>query len=126
MREMTDKERTDKISINAYKAGIDLEQLAEIAFGNPRWQLVRKRDGLTKHSSKIGFIEWNDDGSFKELYDDSMTSSIDIGRSLIMEPTRMEFIWLTTRITDYDIQDDVLKFKTENSEYELRNIHTQK
>jgi hypothetical protein len=49
-----------------------LGALAElITQGKPNWKLVRlkNRDSLTKHSVDILWIEWNEDGTFKEKHD---------------------------------------------------------
>jgi len=119
--------KENKIALNAYKAGIDLDQLSEIAFGKPEWTLVRKRDKLTKLSNQIGFIEWKEDGHFKEMFKGS--EGLEIGRSLILAPFNMQFTWQTTEITgivsEYfvDGKMDIVTFKTKNSEYTLtRNI----
>ena len=34
----------------------------------PNWKLVRERDGLTKQSKGIKWIEWNEDGSIKDRF----------------------------------------------------------
>jgi len=82
------------------------------------WELVRIHDGLTKRSSKILWIEWNEDGTFKDKHD---TPEID--RSLIMSPFNQFFTWQTTTITELiEVTDDLIRFKTRNSEYELRKI----
>ena len=31
-----------------------------------KWELVRERDGLTKQSKGVKWIEWNEDGTFKD------------------------------------------------------------
>ena len=79
------------------------------------WKLVRKRDGLTKQSSEVMWVEFNEDGRFKSKYDEP-----DIGRSLLMSPFNQFFTWQTTIITEIvEERDDYIKFKTENSNYEL-------
>ena len=79
------------------------------------WKLVRERDGLTKQSEKIIWIEFNDEGRFKEKYDE-----IAVGRSLLMSPFNDFFTWQTTTVTEIvEERDDYIKFKTENSNYEL-------
>ena len=79
------------------------------------WKLVRERDGLTNQSKEIMWIEWNEDGTFKEKHD-----SFAIGRSLLMSPFNQFFTWQTTPITEIVAeQDDYIKFKTQNSNYEL-------
>lgn len=79
------------------------------------WKLVRETDGLTKQSEKVMWVEWNEDGTFKEKFD-----SIAVGRSLIMSPFSQFFTWQTTTITEIvEERDDYIKFKTQNSNYEL-------
>lgn len=79
------------------------------------WKLVRERDGLTKQSEKVMWIEFNDDGRFKERYDD-----IGMNRSLIMSPFNDFFTWQTTTVTEIvEQRDGYVKFKTTNSVYEL-------
>jgi hypothetical protein len=81
------------------------------------WKLVRERDGLTKQSSEVIWLEFNEDGIFKEKYDEPA-----IGRSLIMSPFNQFFTWQTTTITEIvEQREDYIKFKTENSNYELFN-----
>jgi hypothetical protein len=45
------------------------------------WKLVREGDGLTKTSSKVKWIEWNEDGRAKDSHDTPA-----VGYSLIMSP----------------------------------------
>jgi hypothetical protein len=79
------------------------------------WKLVRERDGLTKQSKEILWLEFNDEGRFKAKHDEPS-----IGRSLIMSPFNNYFTWQTTVITELiEVRNDYVKFKTENSTYEL-------
>ena len=79
------------------------------------WKLVRERDGLTKQSKEVIWIEFNDEGRFKSKHDEPA-----IGRSLIMSPFNQFFTWQTTLVTEIvEQRDDYIKFKTENSNYEL-------
>jgi hypothetical protein len=79
------------------------------------WKLVREQDGLTKQSEKVIWVEWNEDRIFKEKFD-----SVAIGRSLIMSPFNQFFTWQTTTVTEIvEERDDYIKFKTQNSNYEL-------
>ena len=88
------------------------EQGIDVEFN---WKLVRERDGLTKQSEKILWIEFNNDGRFKERYDEPL-----VGRSLIMSPFNDFFTWQTTSITEIvEQREDYIKFKTMNSNYEL-------
>ena len=79
------------------------------------WKLVRERDGLTKQSSEVIWLEFNEDGTFKEKHDKPA-----IGLSLLMSPFNMFFTWQTTPITAIvEGREDYIKFKTLNSNYEL-------
>ncbi len=71
------------------------------------WKLVRENDGLTNQSKDIMWIEWNEDGSFKEKH-----NTFAIGRSLLMSPFTQFFTWQTTPITEIvEEQDDYIKLK---------------
>jgi len=84
-----------------------------------KWKLVRERDGLTKQSEKVMWIEFNNDGRFKERYDE-----IGLNRSLIMSPFNDFFTWQTTTVTEILEQtDEYVKFKTTNSVYTLSKIN---
>jgi hypothetical protein len=79
------------------------------------WKLVRERDGLTKQSKGIKWVEWNENGTFKEQFEE-----IGLNRSLIMSPFNDFFTWQTTTITEIvEQRDNYIKFKTKNSNYEL-------
>ena len=81
------------------------------------WKLVRERDGLTCQSKEVMWIEFNEEGRFKAKPDEP-----GIGRSLIMSPFNHFFTWQTTVITEIlELADDLsyIKFRTENSVYEL-------
>ena len=86
------------------------------------WELVRERDGLTKHSVDVMWIEFKEDGTFKAKYDEPA-----IGRSLIMSPFNQFFTWQCTPITEIVKErfDGYIKFKTENSTYELSKIYSE-
>lgn len=82
---------------------------------NMNWKLVRERDGLTKQSKDVMWIEYNEEGRFKEKFNE-----IAVGRSLIMSPFNKFFTWQTTIVTEIvEQREDYIKFKTENSNYEL-------
>lgn len=79
------------------------------------WKLIRERDGLLKQSKKIMWIEFNEEGRGKSKHDEPA-----IGRSLIMSPFNEFFTWQTTTITEIvEQRDNYVKFKTQNSNYEL-------
>jgi hypothetical protein len=79
------------------------------------YKLVRERDGLTKYSTDVMWVEWNEDGLFKAKHD-----TIEVGRSLIMSPFNESFTWQTTDVTEIiENSINIIKFKTKNSTYTL-------
>jgi len=83
------------------------------------WKLVRERDGLTKQSEKVMWIEFDDYGRFKDQH-----KEIGLNRSLIMSPFNDFFTWQTTTVTEILEQtDEYVKFKTTNSVYTLSKIN---
>ena len=79
------------------------------------YKLTRESDGLTKKSEDIKWIEWGIDGLFEEFFDEPLE-----GRSLIMSPFNRYFTWQTTPVTEIlEQKEGYIKFKTENSTYEL-------
>ena len=99
-----------------------LEILAGLkAQGKFNWKLVRSRDGLTKHSVDIIWIEFNENGTFKAKHKDFA-----VGRSLLMSPFNQFFTWQTTPITKIiaaTADSSYVKFETKNSKYELSRIY---
>ena len=85
------------------------------------YKLLRERDQLIKIGTKLKYIEWNENGTFKSSHDKPK-----VGYSVILDPHRLSYTWLTTIITEIleESEDNTyLKFKTENSVYELfKNI----
>ena len=80
-----------------------------------KYKLVRGRDGLTKTSLKIKWLEFDENGKYKADFED-----IAVGRSLMMSPFGPFFTWQTTLVTEIvEQREDYIKFKTENSNYEL-------
>ena len=98
---------------------MNLEELSEeLTQQSPNWKLVRERDGLTKQSIDVTWLEFKKDGFFKARHDEPA-----IGRSLLMSPFNQFFSWQTTVITEIvEQREDYIKFKTENSNYELFKI----
>ncbi len=86
-----------------------------------KWELVRERDQLTKYSHSIGFIEWNDDDTFKELF--KGMDGIAIGRSLMLGPFNPSFVWRTTEILDFHVREEGgWHITTKNSNYILKEL----
>ena len=85
------------------------------------WKLVRESDGLTNQSKEITWLEFDEEGKFKERHDEPI-----IGRSLLMSPFNQFFTWQTTPITEIIEQEDhYIKFKTQNSNYKLSKLNKQ-
>jgi hypothetical protein len=79
------------------------------------YKLIRKDDGLRKESEDIMYIEFDETGRFKEKYDTPK-----IGYCLLMSPFNIFFTWQTTVITEIlEETDELVHFKTKNSEYKL-------
>tara|TARA_R110000764_G_scaffold54253_1_gene118194 strand:+ start:207 stop:566 length:360 start_codon:yes stop_codon:yes gene_type:complete len=96
------------------------DEMGKLLFGETQmnWKLVRERDGLAKQSNGIKWLEWNEDGTFKEQFKEVM-----IGRSLLMSPFNSGFTWQTTEVIEIiEQREDYIKFKTKNSNYELFKI----
>ena len=105
--------------LNQIKLPINLEELSEelIPFP-PNWKLVRERDGLTKQSTSVTWLEFKEDGFFKARHDEPA-----VGRSLLMSPFSQFFTWQTTVVTEIvEHRPDYVKFHTGNSTYELFKI----
>lgn len=83
------------------------------------WKLVRERDGLENQSKEVMWVEWNEEGRFKARHDEPA-----IGRSLIMSPFNQFFSWQTTSLTEVlEVRENYLKFRTNNSVYELWKLN---
>jgi hypothetical protein len=96
----------------------DLDEAFKSIFGKelePNYKLVRERDGLTKTSVGVKWLEFGEDGRYKADFED-----IAVGRSLLMSPFGPSFTWQTTPVTEIvEQREDYIKFNTENSVYEL-------
>ena len=80
-----------------------------------KYKLVRERDQLTKTSVAVKWLEFDEDGRYKADFED-----IAVGRSLLMSPFGPWFTWQTTLVTEIvEQREDYIKFRTENSNYEL-------
>ena len=97
---------------------LHLDELFEQIYGKQedhKYKLVRERDGLTKTSVNVKWLEFGEDGRYKADF-----SQIAVGRSLLMSPFGPSFTWQTTPVTEIvEQREDYLKFNTENSVYEL-------
>ena len=97
---------------------LHLDELFQQIYGKEedhKYKLVRERDGLTKTSVNVKWLEFGEDGRYKADF-----SQIAVGRSLLMSPFGPSFTWQTTPVTEIiEQREDYLKFNTENSVYEL-------
>jgi hypothetical protein len=83
-----------------------------------KYRLIREKDKLVKESARVLWLEWNDDGTFRDRFELPA-----VGRSLIMSPFNDYFTWQTTPIIEIvEQRNDYIKFKTKNSSYELFKI----
>lgn len=95
--------------------GVQPKILLNFDAEEPKYRLVRERDGLTHYGREMGWIEWGEDSRVKEKHDEPA-----VGRSCMLDPHRLNFTWLTTSVTEIvEQRDDYIKFKTQNSNYEL-------
>lgn len=87
------------------------------------WKLHRLNDELIRTSYEVMWLEFDENGRFKQKYDVPA-----VGRSLLMSPFNAFFTWQTTAIVEIihnELEDDKLrsiKFKTGNSTYTLECI----
>lgn len=80
----------------------------------PKYKLIRSRDNLTISGDKILWLEWNENGTFKEQHD-----SPRVGTSLVVDPHYGTYTWLTTVVESFVEQEGVITFNTTNSTYKL-------
>jgi hypothetical protein len=107
-----------KVLLTKSGGGFDLDEAFKSIFGKElelKYKLVRERDQLTKTSMDVKWLEFDEDGRYKADFED-----IAVNRSLIMSPFNDFFTWQTTLVTEIVKQrEGYIKFKTENSTYEL-------
>ena len=92
------------------------ERFAEV-FGTEymQYKLVRERDGLTKQSQDVCWLEFDENGKFKSKH-----KEVAVGRSLLMSPFSQFFTWQCTDTVEIlEQKEGYLKFRTTNSIYEL-------
>lgn len=97
---------------------LHLDKMFEQIYGKQKdhkYKLVRERDGLTKTSVDVKWLEFDENGRYKADF-----PQVAVGRSLLMSPFGPSFTWQTTPVTEIvEQREDYIKFKTENSNYEL-------
>ena len=81
------------------------------------YKLTRKNDGLVKYADKINWVEWNEDGTFKNLSEDVIS-----GGSLILDFSYGNFKWMTSTIKTYIKEHTTIEFETKNSSYILEKL----
>lgn len=110
--------------LNQVKIDVDfLDRIAKYAESQreseKNYKLVREHDGLTKYSKEVCWIEWGEDGFFKQRHEEPAK-----GLSLMMSPFNQFFTWQTTVVTEIlETRENFIKFKTENSIYALEKIN---
>ena len=86
------------------------------------------REELKESGQRIEAIAWNEDGTFKEVVDHQpvVGCSVLVGSVTARSYSSQDY-WLTTKVTEIleEVRDErglleKVRFKTENSEYELR------
>jgi hypothetical protein len=84
--------------------------------GKPKFafKIVRSRDGLTKYGNKLQWVEWKEDSTFKEVYEE-----IEVGRSLVVDFFMGNFKWMTTQVQSFTQNDETITFNTKNSTYTI-------
>jgi len=79
---------------------------------------LKKSTGAQWKGHNVLWLEWNENGSFRERHDEP-----NVGRSLILDPQFDTFQWMTTEIQEIlEQREDYVKFRTRNSVYELFSI----
>lgn len=100
---------------------LNLDKTFEAIYGKEedhKYKLVRERDQLTKTSRDVKWLEFDENGRYKADF-----PQIAVGRSLLMSPFGPTFTWQTTLVTEIvEQRHRYIKFKTENSNYELFKI----
>jgi hypothetical protein len=95
-----------------------IDEMFESIYGKEedhKYRLVRERDGLTKTSRDVKWLAFDENGKYKEDFE-----NIAVGRSLLMSPFGPSFTWQTTLVTEIvEQREGYIKFRTENSNYEL-------
>ena len=95
--------------------GVQPKLLLDLDTEEPKYRLIRERDKLVKESARVLWLEWNEDDTFKDKFEEPA-----IGRSLLMSPFNRFFTWQCTSVTEIiEQREGYIKFKTKNSVYEL-------
>lgn len=94
------------------------DEMRAMFLSDKKYKLVRESDGKIVYGSSKGWVEWDENNSFKKIHDEPA-----VGRSLILDPNSLVYAWLTTQVVEIlDEQEGYIKFTTLNSVYELFKI----
>lgn len=80
-----------------------------------KYSLFKKGDRFYRYAKSVLWIEWNEDGTFKQHHDE-----ISNGLSLVLDFAGGNFKWMTTQVISFEKKGNIINFKTKNSEYELK------
>lgn len=107
------KKNSKKISSVFYNAVFEksTNSLHLVEPPGPIWQLTREEDNLVKKGTRLGFIEWNEDGTFKKLHHQPS-----IGFSMILDYHMVNYTWMTSVITEIISEN---RIRTKNSIYSI-------
>jgi hypothetical protein len=91
----------------------------ELHGGKPKfaYKIVRLKDNLTKYGNNIKWVEWSEDGTFKQAHDE-----IGVDRSLVLDFIKGNFTWMTTSLESFTHDQGVITFNTKNSTYKIYAI----
>ena len=62
--------------------GVQPKLLLNLDTEEPKYRLIRERDKLVKESARVLWLEWNEDGTFKDNFDVNICSSMNIVEAL--------------------------------------------
>jgi len=79
-----------------------------------KYKLIRSSDNLIVTGNKILWLEWNENGTYKEHHETPV-----VGASLVVDPNYGTYTWLTTTMNSFTEEEGVVNFETKNSKYQL-------
>jgi hypothetical protein len=79
-----------------------------------KYKLIRSSDNLIVTGNKILWLEWNENGTYKENHNTPV-----VGASLVVDPHYGTYTWLTTTMNSFTEEEGVINFETKNSKYQL-------
>lgn len=108
------KKFSQVLNESGYKTyNMDIED-NRIDLATDNYVLVREEDNKRIRANEIKFVEWNEDGTFKSVHDEPA-----IGRSIIANPSRFTYSWLTTSILEIKTPTHLI---TQNSTYKIYKL----